>query len=62
MVHSTCGWTCWWQAKLCDTRAIPEHFRGESLESAVQIYGYFTLLGITTSFSALTLLVESFDP
>ena len=30
MVHSSCGWTCGWQVKLCDpslTRAIPEHFR-----------------------------------
>jgi len=26
------------------TRAIPERFRDESLQSAIQIYGYFTLL------------------
>jgi len=45
MVHSTCGWTCGWQVKLCDpslTRAIPERFRDESWQSAIQIYVYFT--------------------
>jgi len=44
MVHSTCEKNVWvWQVKLCDpslTRAIPERFRVESRESAIQIYGY----------------------
>ena len=32
MSHSTCGWTCGWQIKLCDpslTRAIPARFKDE---------------------------------
>ena len=50
VVHTTCGWTCGWQVKLCDpslTHAVPERLRGKLLiKNAIQIVTLLYLLNV----------------